>query len=118
MNIQKSSFPLNPVEYFAYHISAEGLTIALDKVKAVGKWPTPRNEKKSSVPWICQLLHPIHRRIQQDLLIPYQKPKESGEILMDRGLRGNIQGSEFTILLCNYSLQFRPRPANQGPNIR
>lgn len=61
VSIKKTSFQGSEVEYLGYHISAEGITMSLDKVKAVGEWPTPPQSKKNPrIPRICQFLQTLH----------------------------------------------------------
>lgn len=46
VSIKKSSFHASDVESLEYHISAEEITMSLDKVKALGDWPIPHNVKE------------------------------------------------------------------------
>lgn len=46
VSFKKSNFHASYVEYLGYHISAERITMFLDKVKDVGDWAIPRNVKE------------------------------------------------------------------------
>jgi hypothetical protein len=80
-NFDKCDFYQKEIQYLGHVISAEGIVVDPEKMKAIMEWPVPKDVADiRSFMGITQILPQVYRRVFQDSLPYHIITKERNQV--------------------------------------